>query len=387
MSLKIKNSDVRKLWLDSQGLISSPTGPLDILQIIKNLGFVQLDTIQNVSRAHHHIIWSRNQNYREPMLEELLKANQHIFEHFTHDASLIPMDFYPMWTRQFKRKKEKMDRSKYYRVMSNEKERAAILKRISEEGPLSTRAFDTKVIGEKKMWSRPPHKIALDYMWYCGELSTSHRENFKKFYNLTHRVIPDDIRNKKMQDEEQINWLCNSALERLSFGSIKDIQKFWDATEPDETKEWLEKHKSNIKKIEWQTANGAFINGYATPGIEQRLSNLQQPTSQIRVINPFDPAIRDRHRLNQIFGFDYKIEIFVPKHKRQWGYYVYPLLERDRFIGRIELKANRQENALNVINFWPEPTETWSSKRYKKLNAELSRLAQFVGLKTINWLC
>ncbi|MHA1536013.1 MAG: DNA glycosylase AlkZ-like family protein, partial [Alphaproteobacteria bacterium] len=103
MILKIKNRDARRLWLVAQGLRSAPTGPLDVLQIIKDLGFVQLDTIRIVARAHHHIIWSRNQNYREPRLDRLLSKERAIFEHFTHDASVLPMDFYPMWARQFRR--------------------------------------------------------------------------------------------------------------------------------------------------------------------------------------------------------------------------------------------------------------------------------------------
>lgn len=384
MTLYINNSDVRKIWLSSQGLINPPTGPINILKIIKNLGFIQLDTIQNVSRAHHHILWSRNQNYREPMLDKLLKTNQHIFEHYTHDASVIPMDYYPMWTRQFKRKKEKLNKSKYYNAMSNEKERNLILDRIRQEGPLSTHAFDSQIMGQKKMWSRPPHKLALDYMWYCGELSTSHRENFKKFYDLTDRVVPESLRNETVSDEEQINWLCSEALSRLCFGTIKDIQNFWQATELTEVKTWTK--KEGLKQIKWETFDGEWKSAFTHSNIEQRLQEISKPSTRIRIINPFDPLIRDRNRLKNFFGFNYKIEIFVPQHKRQWGYYVYPLLESDRFIGRIELKADRKANTLNILNFWPEPNVIWNKQRYKRLNAELTRLAQFVELKTINRL-
>ena len=159
--LKIKNTDMRKLWLNTTGLGTAPTGPLDVMAIIKKLGFVQLDTIQNVSRAHHHILWSRNQNYREPMLDELLSAKKHIFEHFTHDASVIPLDYYPMWNRQFVRLKKWVDKSKRYQELLSYTDVPAIKSRIEKEGPLSTHAFSTKTRGKKKMWSRPPHKIGL----------------------------------------------------------------------------------------------------------------------------------------------------------------------------------------------------------------------------------
>jgi len=197
MVFKISNRDMRRLWLDTNGLIEPPTGALNLTGIIKKLGFVQLDTIQNVSRAHHHILWSRNQNYREPMLDELLRSGQDIFEHFTHDASILPMDFYPMWERRFRKIKEKIDGSKYYKAMQNNVWKDEVKSRIAAEGPLSTRDFSSKIAGEKKMWSRPPHKQALDYLWYAGEISTSHRENFHKFYDLSERVIPQKIREKK----------------------------------------------------------------------------------------------------------------------------------------------------------------------------------------------
>ena len=217
--LRLSNREARRLWLDAQGLSATPTGPLDIGQLITDLGFVQLDTIQVVSRAHHHILWSRNQNYREPMLNRHMARDRGVFEHFTHDASVLPMAFYPMWQRQFRRLEAKVRKWEWHRGMLGPDGRNAIKDRIRDEGPLCTKAFDTKIEGEKKMWARPPHKLALDYMWYAGELSTSHREGFTKFYDLTERVIPETVRAEAISDETQIDLLCTAALDRLAFGS------------------------------------------------------------------------------------------------------------------------------------------------------------------------
>ena len=96
-SLRIHNRDARRLFLSAQGLAKTPTGALDLERLIYDLGFVQLDTIQVVARAHHHILWSRNQNYREPMLDRHMAGHRRVFEHFTHDASVIPMEFFPLW--------------------------------------------------------------------------------------------------------------------------------------------------------------------------------------------------------------------------------------------------------------------------------------------------
>nr|WP_306268245.1 crosslink repair DNA glycosylase YcaQ family protein [Pararhizobium sp. IMCC3301] len=384
---RIENRDARRLWLAAQGLSSAPTGPLDTLSIIRQLGFVQLDTIRVVSRAHHHILWNRNQHYREPILNELLAGQRQLFEHFTHDASVLPMEFYPMWQRQFTRMKRRIDRNGYYASMPDEDGRAAIRQRIAQEGPLSTHAFDTRVEGQKGMWVRPPHKLALDYMWYCGELATSHRENFKKFYDLSHQVIPPQFRGANHTDETQINWLCEAALQRLGFGTSGEIQRFWDATDAAEVRHWATQNSSELLQVELQAADGSWSTALALPDIENRLAAAPAPTSRLRILNPFDPVIRDRARLKRLFGFDYRIEIFVPAASRKWGYYVFPLLEGDRFVGRIEARADRAKGQLTVLNLWSEPKTRWTAARAAKLDAELSRFARFVALDEINWQC
>ncbi|MGJ8563710.1 MAG: winged helix-turn-helix domain-containing protein [Alphaproteobacteria bacterium] len=384
MSFRINNRDARRLWLHKQGLGTSPTGPVDLCRIISGLGFVQLDTIQNVTRAHHHILWSRNQNYRELMLWKHLADKRGVFEHFTHDASLIPMEFYPMWTRQFRRIGKKLDTSKYYRAM-READHISIKNRIDADGALCTRAFDTKIKGEKKMWSRPPHKLALDYLWYKGELTTSHRENFVKFYDLTERVIPQHLREQSISDEQQIDWLCRAALTRIGFGSLGDIQRFWDAMSSAEVRHWSEENSHDLMEASVQSANGEWVKMIGLKTLEGEFTSLDPVTSRLRIVNPFDPVVRDRKRLERLFGFAYKNEMFVPAAKRQWGYYVYPILEGESFIGRIDLKASRKDGTLTVINSWAEPAVKWTDKRQSKLEAELGRLAKLIGVKTVTW--
>ena len=143
------------------------------LDVIRDLGFVQLDTIQVVSRAHHHILWSRNQTYREPELDRLLRGRK-VFEHFTHDASVLPMEMLPLWRRQFQRM-ERKTKDWWYVGPATDDLLNHIRARVRDEGPLSTLDFDTQIKGKRAMWQRPPHKKALDYLWYAGELATCHR--------------------------------------------------------------------------------------------------------------------------------------------------------------------------------------------------------------------
>lgn len=381
--LRIPNRVARHLWLSAQGLAPSPTGPLDLLAIIRALGFVQLDTIQIVARAHHHILWSRNQNYREPMLDRLLARDRAVFEHFTHDASVLPMEFLPMWARQFRRKKQELDRAGWLKNLPDAAARAAIKDRIRHEGPLSTHAFATKGDRARQMWSRPPHKVGLDYMWYTGELATSHRINFSKYYDLAERVFPQALWPSHMPDQDQIDWLCHGALDRMGFGTPGDIQRFWDAVSRDEVRAWHQ--RATLQPVAVETADGGLVEAVALPDIAARLATLSPPTGRLRILNPFDPVIRDRARLRRLFGFDYRVEMFVPAAKRVWGYYVFPILEGDRFVGRIEAKADRKASVLSVLHLWTEPGVAWPASRHRKLAAELDRMRRFVGLETVRW--
>lgn len=126
---------------------------------------------------------------------------------------------------------------------------------------------------------------------------------------------------------------------------------------------------------------------FAPSNLEALLSDTIAPTSRLRIINPFDPVARDRDRLLRLFGFGYRIEIFVPPARRKWGYYVYPLLEGDRFVGRIELKSDRKKRALEVKQLWAENRVTWTNARADKLDAELGRLALLVDAQSVDWQC
>lgn len=366
-------------------MAETPIGPINLDAMIERLGFVQIDSIRVVSRAHHHILWSRNQNYREPMLGKHMSRDRRVFEHFTHDASVIPMDFYPMWTRQFRRLEKKVRSWQWHRGMLESDGRNAIKERIQAEGPLCTKAFDTKIKGEKAMWSRPPHKLALDYMWYAGELATAHRENFTKFYDLSERVIPKPYRDQSVSDGDQLSWLCQSALERLAFGTEGDIQRFWNAVSNSEARNWVAGRAHELVPVEIECADGSWRPAVAPGDIEVRLQALPVPTSRLRILNPFDPVIRDRNRLQRLFGYQYTVEMFVPAAKRRWGYYVYPLLEGDRFVGRIEVKADRRAGRLTILNVWPEPGVKWTNARIAELQSELARLARFVSVDEILW--
>ncbi len=379
MTPVLDNRTVRHLWLHANGLSQMGTGAPDVMALIRQIGFLQIDTIRNVTRAHNHILWSRNQNYREGMLWPLL--GRHLFEHFTHDASLIPMQILPLWQRQFTRLGASAARGEWYQSGLGRAEIAAIRARIAAEGPLSTHAFDTKA-ASREMWARPPHKKALDQMWYAGDLATCRRENFVKFYDLGERVFPTGIQ-KNMDKTAQADALCDLALDRLGMASCGEVQRFWGAMDAAEARAWMARRVP--QQVSVTDADGRVRTVLAAPDLEARLAALSAPTGRLRILNPFDPAIRDRARLRRLFGFEYVNEMFVSADRRRWGYYVYPLLEGDRFVGRIELKANRTQGWLRVTGFWREPGIRWGAGRFARLEAELRRFSRMVGIGAIEW--
>lgn len=378
--LKIPNPDARRLWL-AQNLLG--TVARDPLEIIRRLGFLQIDTIRNVARAQDHILWTRLPGYREEQVWRHL-AGRELFEHFTHDASLIPAEVLPFWGRRFRVLGERAARSAWHRSGLGQSEVRAIRDRIAAEGPLSTHAFDTRHEGPKEMWARPPHKKALEQMWYAGTLATAHRERFVKFYDLGERVFPGGA-DRGTAEEDQIDWLHARAMEALGIATASELRRFWAATTPAEANRWIA--RAGLVQVEIESAAGAVYRAFAHPDIEARLAEAAEPGQRVRIINPFDPMVRDRDRLERLFGFTYRNEMFVPKAQRVYGYYVYPLLEGLRFIGRIELKANRAQGALSVAGYWPEPGLRPSRARAARIEAELDRFRRFAGLERVTWAC
>jgi len=375
-SITIGNPELRRLWLAAHDLAGVPTGPVDVMATIRRLGFLQIDTVRNVVRAHDHILWSRNRHYREDMVWPLLRQRA-LFEHFTHDASLIPMETYPLWQRQFRRLGDRAATASWYRSGMADEAVAALRQRIADEGPLSTHAFDS-IAESREMWARKPHKKALEAMWYAGVLATAERRNFVKFYDLGERIFPPLASDAPGEDNAG-RMLCDLAIDRMGIANAAEIRRFWDVVPPAEVTSWL--RAAPLVPVHVEGADGSWHDSWAAPDIESRLATIPPMTSQLRIINPFDPAIRDRARLKRIFGFEYTNEMFVPAAKRRWGYYVYPLLEGDRFVGRIEAKGDRQSGLLRVTEFWPEPGVRWGQGRADRLRVELDRFARLAGLK------
>ncbi len=235
--------------------------------------------------------------------------------------------------------------------------------------------------GKGGWWEWHPSKTALEYLWRSGELSVCHRRNFAKVYDLTERVHPDAHAAPAPAEAATVDWACNQALDRLGFATSGEIAAFWDTVRPEEAKDWCTAalKRGEIMEVSVEGADGRPRKCFARPDIHDAAAAVGEAPNRIRILSPFDPALRDRNRAERLFGFFYRIEVFVPEAKRQYGYYVFPVMERDRIIGRLDAKALRAEGQLAVRAFWPEPGVVMGAGRIARFMAELDRLARFAG--------
>ncbi|MEL7090710.1 MAG: crosslink repair DNA glycosylase YcaQ family protein [Pseudomonadota bacterium] len=388
--LTLSNGAARRLFLDRHALSEAPQGPAkgaDLLDLITRLGFVQLDSINTVARAHDLILFARRPRYRPADLGRLYERDRALFEHWTHDASVIPVRFYPYWHLRRQRDADAL------RARWSEQRRAGfetkfqeVVDHIRDHGPCCSADVGTdEARSSGGWWDWHPSKTALEYLWRSGELAVTSRRGFRKYYDLTERVLDRTQIGNAPDTEETIDWCCREALARLGFATPRELAQFWAHITLDEAKAWCAQALASRRIIEVQitAADGEQRPAYAFPEIENDPALTTDPTPRLRVLSPFDPALRDRARAQRLFGFDYRIEIFVPEAKRQYGYYVFPILQGDRLVGRVDMKAFRDDDVLRVRALWPERGVRWGKGRQAAFAGELDRVRRLAGVAQV----
>lgn len=389
----IDNRTARRLLLQRQGLSFPPHRKLsdsDLLALIEHLGFVQVDSIQTVERAHHMILFARNQTYRHQQLKRLHERDGLLFESWTHDASIIPSRFFPYWKRRFAREEARLRaRWRNWHGEGFESELDTVLRHIAEKGRVLARELGNDDEANPKTnggwWEWHPSKTALEYLWRCGRLAVAARNGFQKVYDLTERTLPDFCRTVEVSEAETIDWACRGALERLGIATSGEIAAFWNLVTPEEAKAWcLARKGAELEEVRVEGIDNKMRPAYVFAAADP-CAQLPEPPKRLRVLSPFDPLIRDRKRTERLFGFHYRIEIFVPAPRRKYGYYVFPLLEGDRLVGRIDMKHERAKGVLAVKALWLEPKVIFSPARRERLEAELERQRRFTGADRVTF--
>lgn len=393
MSLpRLGNAAARAHFLARHALAEAPTGPAtgaDLLDLITRLGFVQLDSVNTLARAHDLILFARRPRYRPEDLHRLYAEDRALFEHWTHDASVIPRAFFPYWRLRMQRDAAALvKRWRTWQRHDFEARLQGVLAHVRDHGPCSTSDVGA---GEQKTaggwWNWHPSKTALEYLWRSGALTVVAREGFRKHYDLTERVIEEARRNDVPGEAETIDWCMGAALDRLGFATCGEMAAFWAHVTPAEARHWCAAAlaRGQIIEIDVEGADGTARTAFARPDLpEAPVPEIAAP-SRLRVLSPFDPALRNRKRAQRLFGFDYRVEMFVPEAQRRYGYYVFPILQGDRIVARVDMKAHRAEGTLAVRALWPEPGVHWGRQRVAGFEAEAARLTRLARTRTVTY--
>jgi len=387
----VKAEEARLLLMGAQGLLEDPeraATPAALGRLVERMGFVQLDSINVVERAHHLTLASRLDGYRAEHLSRLLERDRRLFEHWTHDASAVPTKWFAHWKPRFESERGRILGHAWWRQrMGGDSLRFVkhVRERIEREGPLRSQDFEHERRGAAGWWDWKPQKAALEFLWKTGELTVVRREAFQKVYDLTERVLPELHASPRPTGPEHVEWACSTALERLGVATPKELAEFWDAIDIASARGWCEEaaRAGRVTPVTVEALDGSKPRAaYAVNEWERRLSKLPAPPARTRLLSPFDPVLRDRARARRLFGFDYRFEAFVPGPKRVHGYYVLPVLEGERLVARLDPKFERREGVLKVRRVYWEPGVRVTRRRRRELEQALARLASFIGAES-----
>ena len=367
---------LRRLTISTQGYAprSRAGTTREVEETIRRLSCVQLDSISAVERSHRIALTSRVGAYRAGTVARLL-AQGRVFEYWAHEACLLPIEEWPLFVSQMRDGGRRWygDVGETHPHLADE-----ILAEIRSRGPLGSRHFEGT--SEGGMWNWKPAKAMLDLLWNHGELVIAGRQGFQRLYDVPERVIPKEILEAPVPGEA----------ERLRAFALKAVAGRGALTEAGIVEHW--RLRGGVARIRPALA------ALEADGLLERLSvddggahvlvpagaDLDPPPpAAVALISPFDNLLWDRPFARRVLGFDHLIEVYKKAHERQYGYYVLPLLWRDRVVGRADLKSERAEGALVLKAFHRERGVRASAALDEALDRALDRLRRACGLETV----
>lgn len=364
--------EARKLVLQSQRVLTAEkTGPaIDAtLGVIEHLGYIQIDTISVIQRAHHHTLWSRNPRYHNSHLDLLLQQSK-VLEYWAHAAAYLPMRDYRFYLPDM----VAIANGRKHWYECDPKLKQQVLKRIVDEGPARARDFERQETGKLTMWERKPAKYALEQLFMEGKLMIARRQGFQKVYDLRSRVLPAAVDTSIPSTSEWSRFLIDKYLHANGLGQASEICYLRKGIKGDvqvELDNMLE--QGELVRI---TVNSECY--YVFP---QMLDLLAKPLSKMRlkILSPFDNFVIQRKRMAQLFDFDYQIECYVPAAKRKHGYFCLPIVWNASLAARMDCKAERKTGSLIIHNLLLEPTIKQFDKFTYALAKELEKFMHFNG--------
>jgi uncharacterized protein YcaQ len=355
--VRFSRTAARAVLLAAQGLSSPPERPAtkeDVLGAVRRMGVLQIDSIAVVARSPYLVLWSRLGPYEPRWLDELL-AEGELFEYWSHAASFIPIEDYGLYRRFMLEGREK---SRAW-FSAHPQEVGRVLAHVREGGPVRSAEFERTDGRAGGWWEWKPEKRALEHLFAAGELMISRRDpSFHRVYDLRERVLEralpgwDDARAPSYREVQRT--LALRAVRALGVAVARWV--------PD----YFRTHKKGVARLLDELADeGGLLRAriedepaYVHPdnaGLAEATVSGELRPSLTTLLSPFDPVVWDRARASELFGFEYRIEVYTPAARRRYGYYSLPILHRGALVGRLDAKAHRKEGLFEVRALHLEP--------------------------------
>ncbi|MFD2033583.1 winged helix-turn-helix domain-containing protein [Belliella marina] len=337
---------LQRVTLQSQGLSKTHSfgkGKQAVLAALEHLGYIQIDTLSIVERAHHHTFWTRIPDYQIGYLDQLAEERK-VFEYWFHAASYLPIRDFRYALPQmllFKR-----GEARYFNNV-DPKSLSYVKDRIRLDGPQKARDFISTGKKPGSWWDWKPTKVALEKLFMQGDLMVSGRSGMEKIYDLTERVLPSTVNTTEPSPLEFAEYLVETHLRAYGATTVKQIIHLKTGKSLRKDVEFVLQTMLEAKKV--QQVN---IDGMPPIFVLQALldNTIKKPSPNIRLLSPFDNSVIHRERVEQLFDFAFRLECYIPKEKRQYGYFCLPILFGDVFIGRVDCKAHRKEGQFELIH-------------------------------------
>lgn len=384
-SFSLSLTQARHIHLAAQGLLQPPTRKAqfdDLLNSVRQMSLLQIDTIHVVARSPYLVLFSRLGDYPPAWLEEALAAGN-LFEYWAHEACFIPAEDYPLLRHRMLAPQTMGWKYNSEWAAAWQQEIAQLLQHIKEHGPVRSADFLAPKGQQSGWWSWKPHKRHLENLFTAGELMVTERRNFQRVYDLRQRVLPDwDDALHALEEKDAVRQMLRNSAQSLGVFRIDwlaDYYRLKRAPVKPLLEEWLE--TGEVVPVEVETLGQCYLHHTQRPLLEKK-----SRATHTALLSPFDPVVWDRKRTLELFNFAYRLECYTPEAKRQYGYFVLPILHRGALKGRLDAKMLRKEKTLLIKQLWLEPGVKVSAGLLADLRLAISRFARWQGAHRVQLL-
>jgi uncharacterized protein YcaQ len=347
----------RRIALAAQGFTDPrPAGPIDrrhLNRVLARLGLFQIDSVSAVVRAHYMPMFSRLGPYPTSLIDDAASGRKRrLFEYWAHEASFLPIETWPLMRWRMERARAN-DESEIYKGLARwAADKGGLIEEIFAEvkarGPIAASQIDGAK-GKGGWWGWSDEKHAFEWLFWAGRITTHSRRGFERLYDLPERVIPPDIFNAPAPTPEdahrELLRMSARALGVATYGDLRDYFRLSPGDMKGRLEELVEEGELQPVKVE----------GWKQPAYLHTGARIPRKVHARALLAPFDPLVFERSRAERLFDFFYRIEIYTPAEKRQYGYYVLPFLLGDTIVARADVKADRPAGVLRVLATFAQP--------------------------------